>query len=110
MLENAGKLRTTSTGSKKASLPKLMTFGMIEPGYPMNKEIMLEPGSIMAKDISFCNVAFFAPVEAADACPAVSSMSAAEFDRTRKTFKKFLRNVYSTPNTGIPQFPQFPFP
>ena len=87
MLENAGKLRTASTGSKKASLPKLMTFGMMEPGYPMNKEIMLEPGSIMAKDISFCNVAFFAPVEAADAGPAVSSMSAAEFDRTRKTCK-----------------------
>ena len=37
-----------------------MYFSMIEPGYPMDKEMMLEPGSTVLKDMSFCNVAFFA--------------------------------------------------
>ena len=71
-----------------------MYFSMIEPGYPMDKEMMLEPGSTVLKDMSFCNVAFFAPVEAADADPAVSSVSAAEFDRTRKTKKSNQKKIF----------------
>ena len=48
----------------------------------------------MSKDMSFCNVAFFAPVEAADPCPAVSSVSTAEFDRTRKTKKSNQKKIF----------------
>ena len=61
MLDTAGTSAVAaSTGSKKATLQKLMYFSMIEPGYPMDKEMMLEPGSTVLKDMSFCNVAFFA--------------------------------------------------
>ena len=31
-----------STGAKKATLQKLMSFDMMEPGYPMDEEMMLE--------------------------------------------------------------------
>ena len=44
MLDTAGPaaVAAASTGSKKATLQKLMSFDMMEPGYPMDEEMMLE--------------------------------------------------------------------
>ena len=41
-LDTAGSASATSTGAKKATLQKLMSFDMMEPGYPMDEEMMLE--------------------------------------------------------------------
>ena len=43
MLDTAGPAAAAaSTGAKKATLQKLMSFDMMEPGYPMDEEMMLE--------------------------------------------------------------------
>jgi len=40
--DTAGLASAASTGAKKATLQKLMSFDMMEPGYPMDEEMMLE--------------------------------------------------------------------
>jgi hypothetical protein len=42
MPDTAGQASAASTGAKKATLQKLMSFDMMEPGYPMDEEMMLE--------------------------------------------------------------------
>ena len=41
-LDTAGQGSAASTGAKKATLQKLMSFDMMEPGYPIDEEMMLE--------------------------------------------------------------------
>ena len=57
MLDTAGTSAVAaSTGSKKATLQKLMSFDMMEPGYPMDEEMMLEVRQVaMAEQIKAPN-------------------------------------------------------
>lgn len=54
MLDTAGTSAVAaSTGSKKATLQKLMSFDMMEPGYPMDEEMMLEEEDEEDEDLVF---------------------------------------------------------